>query len=372
MSDKLQQAISAIKSGDKKTGYRLLAEVIKANPENEEAENAWLWMAVVVKDPNKKRQCLETALDLNPNNEIAKKGLQSLSLPTTKTFESPQVEDIFSPQVPPKQPENQQIHQLPQQSFHITPIISDQVLIQEHIAKLSKQGWQVISQTEFSVQLRRPRNWSCLLLALGLLLLPFWGIGLIILLIAAIDYAIKKDQIVFVTAQDLRAKQVNIMNIATSSMPTDSRILTGIAIAVGIFFLFVIFLASRGNNTSNNIPLRSPTRIPLPATFTPVSRNANPTDDTKSDNLLGVGYLWLDSNPSSPIPIISHVHDRFPVDIDELARWILAGEACVADPGTRAYLEDYRFTKTDVTVLEGECQDFYGWIVSESWQDTRP
>ena len=45
MSDKLQQAIVLIKSGDKQNGERLLAEVLKADPGN---EAAWLWMSGVV------------------------------------------------------------------------------------------------------------------------------------------------------------------------------------------------------------------------------------------------------------------------------------------------------------------------------------
>lgn len=45
MSDELQQAITLIKSGDKQNGRRLLAEILKAEPRNEQA---WLWMSSVV------------------------------------------------------------------------------------------------------------------------------------------------------------------------------------------------------------------------------------------------------------------------------------------------------------------------------------
>ena len=41
----IQQAITAIKAGDKATGKQLLIEIIKANPRN---ENAWLWMTQAV------------------------------------------------------------------------------------------------------------------------------------------------------------------------------------------------------------------------------------------------------------------------------------------------------------------------------------
>ena len=44
MSDALQRAIAAIRSGDKETGQRLLAQVIRNDPHN---ENAWLWMSLM-------------------------------------------------------------------------------------------------------------------------------------------------------------------------------------------------------------------------------------------------------------------------------------------------------------------------------------
>jgi HJR/Mrr/RecB family endonuclease len=78
MIDKLQEAIAAIKSGDKMTGSRLLAEIITANPRGDNAETAWLWMAAALDDLERKRQCLEHVLALNPNNSIAKKKIEEL------------------------------------------------------------------------------------------------------------------------------------------------------------------------------------------------------------------------------------------------------------------------------------------------------
>lgn len=89
MNEKLQQAISIIKSGDKSTGYKLLVEVIKANPSRKEAEIAWLWMSTIVKDPRKKRHSLEKVLELNPNNETAKKKLAILDSSSTRVTTSP-------------------------------------------------------------------------------------------------------------------------------------------------------------------------------------------------------------------------------------------------------------------------------------------
>ncbi len=75
MSDKLQQAITLIKLGDKQNGGRLLAEILKAEPRN---ETAWLWMSSIVDNDEQRRYCLEQVLTIDPNNQLAKKGLAKL------------------------------------------------------------------------------------------------------------------------------------------------------------------------------------------------------------------------------------------------------------------------------------------------------
>ena len=75
MSNELEQAITFIKSGDRQTGAQLLAELLKADPEN---ETAWLWMSSVVTTEEQQRHCLEQALIINPSNQMAKRGLVEL------------------------------------------------------------------------------------------------------------------------------------------------------------------------------------------------------------------------------------------------------------------------------------------------------
>lgn len=78
MSKKIQKAIAAIELGDKSTAYRLLVDVIKSDPKDKDAESAWLWMSTLVNTRQKKRECLETVLALNPNNVMAKERLADL------------------------------------------------------------------------------------------------------------------------------------------------------------------------------------------------------------------------------------------------------------------------------------------------------
>ncbi len=82
MSTRLQQAITAIKSGDKETGKQLLIEELKANQSN---ENAWLWMTQAVNSNEERIKCLQNVLKINPNNEMAKRGLAALQQPRPTT-----------------------------------------------------------------------------------------------------------------------------------------------------------------------------------------------------------------------------------------------------------------------------------------------
>ncbi len=75
MSDKLNQAIKYVKSGDKEYGKHLLTEVLDAEPENEQA---WLWMSAVVDTDELRRECLQKVLQYNPRSQMAKRGLEQL------------------------------------------------------------------------------------------------------------------------------------------------------------------------------------------------------------------------------------------------------------------------------------------------------
>src|SRR5437899_859452 len=72
MIDLLQQGIAAARAGKRAESRALLMRVVEADERNEQA---WLWLAGVVDDPEDVRTCLQNVLDLNPTNQHAQQGL---------------------------------------------------------------------------------------------------------------------------------------------------------------------------------------------------------------------------------------------------------------------------------------------------------
>jgi hypothetical protein len=72
--------VKAIRSGRKEEGRQLLNLLIQQNPNN---EVAWLWMSSVVDTDEQRARCLYHVLAINPENQVARKGLQILGIVLT-------------------------------------------------------------------------------------------------------------------------------------------------------------------------------------------------------------------------------------------------------------------------------------------------
>ena len=75
VNQQLKAGIAAAKSGHREEAHQLLMDVLRADEEN---ELAWLWLSGVVKSEKERRICLENVLTLNPDNQIARRGLAKL------------------------------------------------------------------------------------------------------------------------------------------------------------------------------------------------------------------------------------------------------------------------------------------------------
>lgn len=74
-TNKLNQAIQHIKSGNKQSALPLLKEIVQSDPRN---ESAWLWLYACLDSHEQKKYCLQKAIEINPNNQNAKKALEKL------------------------------------------------------------------------------------------------------------------------------------------------------------------------------------------------------------------------------------------------------------------------------------------------------
>jgi hypothetical protein len=75
----LNQAIVALKAGRKAESRQLLAQILQRDSSN---ETAWLWLSGAAETKTERLACLERVLAINPDNEIAQRGLAHLRIPT--------------------------------------------------------------------------------------------------------------------------------------------------------------------------------------------------------------------------------------------------------------------------------------------------
>lgn len=75
MSDFTQQGIAALKAGDKQKAAQLLRFAIQNNSQDVQAQ---LWLSGAVDNDKERIECLQSVLRLDPNNQIAAKGLAKL------------------------------------------------------------------------------------------------------------------------------------------------------------------------------------------------------------------------------------------------------------------------------------------------------
>ncbi len=75
VDETLQKGIRAARRGYKEPARQLLAQVLRADPDNEEA---WLWLSRVADTPEQRADCLQHVLAINPDNRWAAEQLAAL------------------------------------------------------------------------------------------------------------------------------------------------------------------------------------------------------------------------------------------------------------------------------------------------------
>jgi hypothetical protein len=72
IADLLRRGIAAAKEGQRDRARDLLMRVVEQDEEN---ISAWMWLSGVVDDLEDREICMENVLTLDPDNEVARRGL---------------------------------------------------------------------------------------------------------------------------------------------------------------------------------------------------------------------------------------------------------------------------------------------------------
>ena len=67
-----EDAVDALRQGERARGKEILTRLLKTDQNN---PNYWVWMSAAVDSAKERIYCLETALKLDPQNAVAKRGL---------------------------------------------------------------------------------------------------------------------------------------------------------------------------------------------------------------------------------------------------------------------------------------------------------
>jgi hypothetical protein len=93
----LKQGIAAYKAGRKEEARELFYQTLELDRSNEQA---WMWLSGAVDTNHERRICLEEVLTLNPNNAVAKRGLEHLQALGVEVSEPGAPQPVVSPDAP--------------------------------------------------------------------------------------------------------------------------------------------------------------------------------------------------------------------------------------------------------------------------------
>ena len=109
-------------------------------------------------------------------------------------------------------------------------------------AKLAAKGWRLIYVGSYYAQMIKPRKWSKLLLIGGLITLPVGGLGLLLWIVAVLEYLLKGDlEVTFTLDQATDAELAGRLVKAPGLFSSPIRL--GVIILVFVIGLVVLDLA---------------------------------------------------------------------------------------------------------------------------------
>ena len=97
----LQLGIEAAREGNREEARNLFGLLTRQEPDNAQA---WLWLAGVADGPEQRRAALERAVELDPTNEMAIKGLQAMGVRPTAKLDEPVAAEAPAAAAEPERP----------------------------------------------------------------------------------------------------------------------------------------------------------------------------------------------------------------------------------------------------------------------------
>lgn len=99
MSELTKQGIMAVKAGDKQRAKHILNLAIQSDPKD---IDAWLWLSGAVDTNEERIECLQAILRLDPNNQLAARGLAQLVSQGAVNLQPVTIRNIAAPQLYPQ------------------------------------------------------------------------------------------------------------------------------------------------------------------------------------------------------------------------------------------------------------------------------
>ncbi|MFO0823883.1 MAG: response regulator, partial [Gemmataceae bacterium] len=163
---RLQAGIAAAKAKDAPTARRLLRSVIAQEPRN---ETAWVWLASVAESPGEALTHLGRALEINPENAAAKKGVLhyraklAAAVPTEQTHRNPTTETVSNSKagtkVMPRLPDRAPAASPPPARKHIVLVVDDSRTIRKLVSMtMLGAGFQVVEAEDGETALASIRD----------------------------------------------------------------------------------------------------------------------------------------------------------------------------------------------------------------------